>query len=64
MKQIANNLTKLISIERKQIPIRPADFFTFFITLSEVLSGLSKIFDFFSDIFMLWVIYYASREYD
>lgn len=62
MKQSANRLMKFVEVEKKETPTKPTDFFLFLITTAMVASGIGQMFDFYSDILVTSVIYYASFE--
>jgi hypothetical protein len=62
MKQTANSLMKFIEIEKKTTPTKPADIFLFLISAGTVASGIGQLFDFYSDIVVTTVIYYASQD--
>lgn len=62
MKQCAGRLVKLIQQERNTKVLPKADFVAFTVATVEVFSGYSQFLDLYSDVWVTYVIYWASME--
>lgn len=62
MKQISKQLSKYVHVERKMSPIKHVDFIMFIMAFLKVLSGYAQLFDFYSDIGLLYLIYIHSLD--
>jgi len=62
MRQISNRLKKLVEIEHQRTPSKPVDAFMLSVSIMTVFAGLAQLFDFYSDIVVLYVIYVASDK--
>lgn len=62
MAQTANQLKKMIEIENKRTPTRPLNPFMIIIAMQQVLGGYLQLFDFYSDIIVIYIIYMASID--